>query len=81
MRFNFPNKYYPSDEAYLEAAGEALRVEYTAIVEAGFNLQLDSPDLCMRGHAFRTAGHGRSQEMGTDGDRRAQSRDARAAAG
>jgi len=52
MRFNFPNKYYPSDEAYLEAAGEALRVEYTAIVGAGFNLQLDSPDLCMRGHSF-----------------------------
>jgi len=52
MRFNFPNKYYPSDEAYLEAAGEALRGEYTAIVEAGFNLQLDSPDLCMRGHSF-----------------------------
>jgi 5-methyltetrahydropteroyltriglutamate--homocysteine methyltransferase len=52
MRFNFPNKYYPSDEAYLEAAGEALRGEYTAIVQAGFNLQLDSPDLCMRGHSF-----------------------------
>jgi 5-methyltetrahydropteroyltriglutamate--homocysteine methyltransferase len=52
MRFNFPNKYYPSDEAYLEAAGEALRIEYSAIVEAGFNLQLDSPDLCMRGHSF-----------------------------
>ena len=52
MRFNFPNKYYPSDEAYLEAAGEALRAEYTAIVGAGFNLQLDSPDLCMRGHSF-----------------------------
>jgi 5-methyltetrahydropteroyltriglutamate--homocysteine methyltransferase len=52
MRFNFPNKYYPSDEAYLEAAGEALRGEYTAIIGAGFNLQLDSPDLCMRGHSF-----------------------------
>ncbi|MGH7089965.1 MAG: cobalamin-independent methionine synthase II family protein, partial [Stellaceae bacterium] len=52
MRFNFPNKYYPSDEAYLEAAGEALRGEYQAIVAAGFNVQLDSPDLCMRGHSF-----------------------------
>jgi 5-methyltetrahydropteroyltriglutamate--homocysteine methyltransferase len=50
--FNFPNKYYPSDEAFLEAAGEALRAEYTAIIAAGFNLQLDSPDLCMRGHSF-----------------------------
>jgi 5-methyltetrahydropteroyltriglutamate--homocysteine methyltransferase len=52
MLFNFPNHYYPSDETYLEAAGEALRTEYEAIVEAGFNLQLDSPDLAMRGHFY-----------------------------
>lgn len=52
MRFNFPNKYYKSDEEYLEAAGNALRPEYQAIIEAGFNLQLDSPDLAMRAHSF-----------------------------
>ena len=52
MRFNFPNRYYPSDEAYLEAAGEALRANTPRSSQAGFNLQLDSPDLCMRGHSF-----------------------------
>jgi len=50
IAFNFPNKYYPSHEAYLAAAGNALRYEYRAIVEAGFNLQIDSPDLAMAGH-------------------------------
>jgi 5-methyltetrahydropteroyltriglutamate--homocysteine methyltransferase len=52
MFFNFPNHYYPSREAYLEAAGNALRVEYQAIIGAGFNLQLDSPDLAMHRHSF-----------------------------
>ncbi len=52
MLFNFPNLYYPSDEAYLEAAAKALAVEYAAIVEAGFNLQLDAPDLPMRAHCY-----------------------------
>jgi hypothetical protein len=52
MRFNSPNKYYASDEAYLEAAGNALRPGYQAIVEAGFDLQLDSSDLAMRAHGF-----------------------------
>jgi 5-methyltetrahydropteroyltriglutamate--homocysteine methyltransferase len=50
MLFNFANRYYPSREAYLEAAGNALRPEYQAIIEAGFNLQLDSPDLAMHHH-------------------------------
>jgi 5-methyltetrahydropteroyltriglutamate--homocysteine methyltransferase len=52
VAFNFPNRYYPSLEKYLEAAGEALRFEYESIIAAGFNLQLDSPDLAMRAHAF-----------------------------
>ena len=52
MLFNFPNLYYPSDEAYLEAAGTALGAEYRAIIDAGFNLQLDAPDLAMRAHCF-----------------------------
>lgn len=52
VAFNFPNRYYPSMEKYLEAAGNALRFEYQSIIEAGFNLQLDSPDLAMRAHAF-----------------------------
>jgi 5-methyltetrahydropteroyltriglutamate--homocysteine methyltransferase len=52
MLFNFPNLYYPSDEAYLEAAAKAMSFEYKAIIEAGFNLQLDAPDLPMRTHCY-----------------------------
>jgi 5-methyltetrahydropteroyltriglutamate--homocysteine methyltransferase len=44
------NDFYPSDEAYLAALGEALRVEYEAIVRHGFLLQLDCPDLAMERH-------------------------------
>jgi 5-methyltetrahydropteroyltriglutamate--homocysteine methyltransferase len=40
-----PNEYYPSDEAYVFAAAEAMRDEYRAVHEAGFVLQLDCPDL------------------------------------
>jgi 5-methyltetrahydropteroyltriglutamate--homocysteine methyltransferase len=39
------NYYYNTDEEYLFALGEALREEYTAIVEAGFIVQLDDPGL------------------------------------
>ncbi|HEY8268867.1 MAG TPA: cobalamin-independent methionine synthase II family protein [Xanthobacteraceae bacterium] len=52
MLFNFPNLYYPTPEAYIEAAAKALSVEYRAIVDAGFNLQLDAPDLAMRAHCW-----------------------------
>jgi 5-methyltetrahydropteroyltriglutamate--homocysteine methyltransferase len=44
------NDHYPSEEAYLAALGEALRVEYEAIVNHGFVLQLDCPDLAMERH-------------------------------
>jgi 5-methyltetrahydropteroyltriglutamate--homocysteine methyltransferase len=39
------NEYYPSDEAYLFAIAEAMREEYQAIIDAGFVLQIDDPDL------------------------------------
>jgi 5-methyltetrahydropteroyltriglutamate--homocysteine methyltransferase len=45
-----PNKYYPTQTAYIEAIGEAMQVEYEAIVKAGFVLQLDCPDLAMARH-------------------------------
>ncbi len=45
-----PNAYYPSHAAYIEAIGEAMRVEYEAIVAAGFILQVDCPDLAMARH-------------------------------
>ncbi len=44
------NDYYPNETAYLAALGEALRVEYEAIVNHGFLLQLDCPDLAMERH-------------------------------
>jgi 5-methyltetrahydropteroyltriglutamate--homocysteine methyltransferase len=44
------NEYYDSDAAYLEALGKALRIEYEAIVNAGFLLQLDCPDLALERH-------------------------------
>jgi 5-methyltetrahydropteroyltriglutamate--homocysteine methyltransferase len=44
------NEYYETEEAYLAAIGAALREEYAAIVEAGFLLQLDCPDLALERH-------------------------------
>jgi 5-methyltetrahydropteroyltriglutamate--homocysteine methyltransferase len=44
------NDYYPSEDAYLAALGQALQVEYEAIVKHGFLLQLDCPDLAMERH-------------------------------
>ena len=45
-----PNQYYPTHEAYLADLVDAMRPEYEAIVAAGFDLQLDSPDLAMAAH-------------------------------
>lgn len=45
-----PNKFYPTHEAYLADLVEAMRAEYEAIVDAGFYLQLDCPDLAMSRH-------------------------------
>lgn len=45
-----PNQYYPSHEAYLADLVTAMQPEYEAIVEAGFDLQLDCPDLAMSRH-------------------------------
>ncbi|HLH75897.1 MAG TPA: cobalamin-independent methionine synthase II family protein [Candidatus Binataceae bacterium] len=39
------NEHYPSQEAFLTAIAEAMREEYRAIVEGGFILQIDDPDL------------------------------------
>jgi len=39
------NLHYPTEDAYVEALAEVLKVEYRAIVEAGFVLQVDAPDL------------------------------------
>jgi 5-methyltetrahydropteroyltriglutamate--homocysteine methyltransferase len=39
------NEYYKSDEEFLFAIAEAMNEEYKAIVDAGFFLQIDDPDL------------------------------------
>jgi 5-methyltetrahydropteroyltriglutamate--homocysteine methyltransferase len=39
------NLHYPTEEAYVEALAETMKTEYRAIVEAGFVLQIDAPDL------------------------------------
>ena len=45
-----PNEFYGSQDEYLEAVAEGMRVEYECIVEAGFILQLDAPDLGLGRH-------------------------------
>jgi 5-methyltetrahydropteroyltriglutamate--homocysteine methyltransferase len=44
------NEHYDTLEAYLAALGEALQVEYEAIVRHGFLLQIDAPDLALERH-------------------------------
>jgi 5-methyltetrahydropteroyltriglutamate--homocysteine methyltransferase len=44
------NDFYPNETEYLDALGAALRVEYETIVNHGFLLQLDCPDLAMERH-------------------------------
>jgi 5-methyltetrahydropteroyltriglutamate--homocysteine methyltransferase len=45
-----PNRHYPTHEAYLADLVDAMRPEYEAIVAAGFDLQVDAPDLAMAAH-------------------------------
>src|SRR5437588_4511289 len=44
------NEHYDTEEAYLAALGEALKIEYETIVASGFLLQLDCPDLALERH-------------------------------
>ena len=45
-----PDLYYRSPERYLGALAQAMRDEYRSIIEAGFILQIDCPDLAMARH-------------------------------
>ena len=45
-----PNEFYPNHAEYLESLAEAMRIEYEGIVNAGYLLQLDSPDLGLGRH-------------------------------
>jgi 5-methyltetrahydropteroyltriglutamate--homocysteine methyltransferase len=44
---NVINEYYKDEEAFLYAVADVIKEEYQAIVQAGFLLQIDSPDLAM----------------------------------
>ena len=44
------NRYYPDDETYLYTVADVMRREYRAIVDAGFVLQVDCPDLALGRH-------------------------------
>lgn len=44
------NEFYPSHDTYLAALVDAMRPEYEAIAAAGFEVQLDCPDLAMSRH-------------------------------
>ncbi len=39
------NLHYPTEDAYVEALADVIKTEYRAIVDAGFLLQIDAPDL------------------------------------
>jgi 5-methyltetrahydropteroyltriglutamate--homocysteine methyltransferase len=45
-----PNQYYATREQYLAALAEVMKAEYHAIVDAGFDVQLDCPDLALSRH-------------------------------
>jgi hypothetical protein len=45
VQYGSRNEYYPSDEAYVYALADALQEEYNAMVNAGFLLQIDAPEL------------------------------------
>jgi 5-methyltetrahydropteroyltriglutamate--homocysteine methyltransferase len=44
------NEHYDTTDNYLTALADALRIEYEAIVRAGFVLQIDAPDLALERH-------------------------------
>ena len=45
VAMNIANTYYDNEEDYLGALADVLREEYRAIVDAGFLLQIDAPDV------------------------------------
>jgi 5-methyltetrahydropteroyltriglutamate--homocysteine methyltransferase len=54
LELYYENQHYPSDEEYLAALAEAMRVEFKAIVDAGLVLQIDDPRMAT--HYNRTPG-------------------------
>ena len=54
LELYYDNRFYASSEEYLTALADAMRVEYKAIVDAGFILQIDDPRMAT--HYNRTPG-------------------------
>jgi 5-methyltetrahydropteroyltriglutamate--homocysteine methyltransferase len=54
LELYYENQYYATAEEYLTALADAMRVEYRAIVDAGFVLQIDDPRMAT--HYNRTPG-------------------------
>ncbi len=54
LELYYQNRHYPSDEEYLLALADAMHVEYQAIVDGGFVLQIDDPRMAT--HYNRTPG-------------------------
>ena len=46
------NEFYDGEDSYLDALAAAMRVEYEAVLQEGFILQIDAPDLASRYKAF-----------------------------
>ena len=67
------NAYYDSHESYLMALAREMSHEYRAITDAGFILQLDSPDLAMdRAMFYRDLSDAAVRQGGGDACRRTQ---------
>lgn len=50
IALSLSNQYYPTEDEYLAAVADAMREEYRRIIDAGFMLQVDCPDLAMARH-------------------------------
>ena len=53
------NEFYNGEDAYLDALAAAMRVEYQAVVQDGFVLQIDAPDLALRYKSFEKRANGK----------------------
>jgi 5-methyltetrahydropteroyltriglutamate--homocysteine methyltransferase len=69
VAYRRPNEHYRTTEEYETAIADALREEYTAIVDAGFLVQIDDPQLIthyMRNPELSLAGYRRWAERHVD---------------
>lgn len=58
-----PNRYYPTEEQYLQAIADVMQREYEAVAASGIVLQLDCPDLAIQTHYFPDATDGEFRKI------------------